>query len=72
MLTKHSLFRVIYSVRKHEPKDEPPFPAVGARKTVVADDLQEAIDAVIVHEKGLGNAIVVISEVVREGIEVWS
>jgi len=72
MLTKHSLFRVIYSVRKREPTDEPSFPAVGARKTIVADGIQEAIDAVIAHEQAVGNHIVTISEVAREGFEVWS
>jgi hypothetical protein len=67
-LVKHSLYRVIYSVT---PTGEPPF--VGRRKTVVSDGLQEAIDRVREHEASeCPDNELVITEVVRENIEVWS
>jgi hypothetical protein len=68
-LRKRSLFRVVYHTRKGDPSSF----NVGSRKTVVADKLQQAIDAVKAHEaKVCPDIDVVITEVVREGIEVWS
>lgn len=70
MLAKHSLFRVSYSTEGRSKLDEPL--RISNRKTVVADELQQAIDKVIAHEEECFNAKIVISEVVRENVEVWS
>jgi hypothetical protein len=68
MLTKRSLFRVVYRRSCPSKSGDGEGFWIGNRKTVVADDIQEAIDAVRAHE----TAEIVISEVVREAIEVWA
>jgi hypothetical protein len=74
-LTKRSLFRVVYRVDEDPTplKEQITWSGFGRRKTVVADDLQEAIDKVREHEQTECPKIVLhITEVVREQIEVWA
>ena len=66
-LAQSHLFRVVYRIIEPEGVC-----FSSRRKTVVADSLQEAIERVREHEKAEQSCKTIeISEVVREGIEVW-
>lgn len=65
-LVEHALFRCVYRIEKTDDCH-----AVGCRKTVVADTLEEALARVQEHHNKCGEKIV-FGEVVRESIQVWS
>jgi hypothetical protein len=74
-LTQHALFRVHYYMDKDpRPLSEqgPGGFRLGRRMTVVADEAQEAIHLVSAHEQSYQQDVVLhITEVKKEGIEVW-